>query len=235
MGMNKKVFIHGWLTRLVEGHYGGIWRIGKNKTLANEVRVDKHLLGIDDRRGLTVIIKLDKATAAKILEVSKQLQAIEPGLYIYPESDLHVTLIDFISCKSGLVLDNATKQAFGRVCDEVFSRHGRFLIEFKGLCASDTAVFVKGFSSEINRVRSAVRDACRAKGLKIEERYLMQTAHCTIARYLRHLDFPRDFVRSIERGNSPSCSLNVAKLQYVEYDWYNKAANTRIIKEYILT
>ena len=124
-------------------HYGKILEDNREKILSGGTG-DSFLRNAkeDSRMALVVLIRISPEITRKIGECIGELKEIEPELYYYPKSDLHITVMDILRGEEGRTVPEDLDRYLECIqkCSEEI---GPFEIVFDGLVASDNAVMVR--------------------------------------------------------------------------------------------
>jgi hypothetical protein len=80
-------------------HYENMWDTAWPRVLQGWVEVDPlaHHKLVDQRRGITLIARLDPVVVASINAFIQTMQLIEPDQYYYPVQDIHLTVLSLFS------------------------------------------------------------------------------------------------------------------------------------------
>ncbi|UOQ51145.1 2'-5' RNA ligase family protein [Hymenobacter cellulosivorans] len=198
-----------------------------------------HSAATDTRRGLTLLARPPAAVAAAIEAVLADFRQIEPDQYYYPVSDLHLTVLSIISCYSGFTLDLINPADYQQAVRRIVESAKPFTIRFAGLTASPGAIIVQGFMVDegLSELRNQVRAFFRHSELQqsIDQRYSIQTAHATVARFTTPLRDPARLMEKIRQYEH--CffgDFEVQDLELVYNDWYQRAGNTVLLEKYSL-
>lgn len=189
----------------------------------------------DKRFGLTLQIDINGATNDLYKKAIARIQGIEPDLYTYPDSDLHVTVIDFVSANIEFVKDDNQNNKTIEIIENALYGIIKFDLVFKGLIVSDAAVLGKGYYIQgLNQIRNNIRKLAREQNINLEQRYQRTSAHFTGIRFKSPLRNRREFVKIVQEYNFSEVGLfRVNELELVIHDWYNR--RKEVIKKFILT
>jgi len=91
---------------------------------------------LDDRRGITLLIRPDKVVKERILEWLQQLRETEPEQYYYRASDVHITLLSVISCYSGFQPEQIDLPSYTQLIRDSLKGEKSFSIRMQGITAS---------------------------------------------------------------------------------------------------
>jgi len=220
--------------RNLEKVYNNIWKESRNVILKNSIDTDGYLAHIanDKRRGLTLLIPLREI----FQKIISDFQELEPNQYYYPASDVHITIMDFIRASDEFVYNKNLTRVYMQLLNKVLADIPKFILQFKGITASNNAIMVKGFcDATLSTLRYNLRKEINKQGIELQERYEIETAHSTIIRFKNKLANPVVVVKKIESmKNLDIAKFEVTKLQFVLHDWYNIKEKTIILKEYTL-
>lgn len=191
-----------------------------------QLDIDDFLGGIkeDNRWGLTLLGHLPAHLNRNISFALQEIKLEEPGQYYYPAADRHVTIMDIVGAKAG---QNFTLDKFNAYCHllrQELVNYGAIHWSFNGLMVSQAAIMVKGYySSELERLRSALRQRIPAVGLELAERYPTISGHVTVARFATPLRQPQVLLKVVQDdGQLPFGSFTMTDLDLVVHDWYNR-------------
>lgn len=207
--------------------YDRLWQEAHEQFAAGTVRIDPHLdqRQTDTRRGLTLLLRPDKAVMAQINAVIDDLRAIAPDQYHYPPESLHITLLSVISAAAGADLSTVPLDAYRAAIVPVCAAAEPFTLRLMGVSAAADAVFVYGEAEggAINILRERLRVALRAGGLAehLERRYRSTTAHLTIMRFRSVPARLPELLAYVEAHRQ--CDLGPVRVDAVEFvtnDWY---------------
>ncbi|MDF7815659.1 mutarotase [Hymenobacter sp. YC55] len=194
----------------------------------------------DDRRGLTLRAKLPAPIAARVELMLADFQQIEPEQYYYPASDLHLTILSIISCRSGFTLDTIDSAAYQHAVRGSLQASSSFTVTYTGVTASANAIILQGTPADegLAQLREQVRSYFQRTGLpqSMDERYVLQTAHSTVLRFRAPLRNPARLLEKIEAYQHHFFgSFEVEALELVYNDWYHRAPNTLVLETYPLS
>lgn len=193
----------------------------------------------DARRGITLLARPPQPLVAALAASMAELRALEPAQYYYPPGDIHLTILSLISCYPGFALTAIEPAAYGQLVAEALRGVPPLRVRFAGFTASAAGIMAQGFPLDegLGELRQQLRVAFRASGLpqSIDQRYSLQTAHSTLVRFRAPLRQPARLVawlRRHERG--PIGEVELASVELVFNDWYQRAAHTVLLGRYPL-
>lgn len=216
--------------------YARINSEGKNAIQNGEESIDPYLLHMeqDKRRGLVLLVNVHGQIAGNLSKVEKEIKAIEPQQYYYPDTDLHVTIIDLISASIEFTRDEAVINKSIKIIENAIIGIKPFEIQFKGIIVSNGAILVKGYySEELPQLRGKLRKIAIERDFDLKERYQSISAHTTIGRFMTKISNNGQFLERIrEYHDFEIGTIRVNELELVIHDWYNSQKEE--IKKFIL-
>ena len=217
---------------LVE-HYANLYKDSIRKIKTDNYQIDRLMDSVDNRSGLTLLIRPNLLVKENIQLFLDDLKVVEPDQYYYRDSDLHVTVMAIISCYVGFDLSQISLTDYIKLIDRSISDKKHFEIEFRGITASPSCIMIQGFLSDntLNDIRDSFRENFRDSDLQqsIDKRYLLQTAHSTVVRFRKRLTKKDDFIAVLEKYRDFYFgTITVDTLELVHNDWYQR-------KEYVET
>ncbi|WP_378956485.1 2'-5' RNA ligase family protein [Pelosinus sp. sgz500959] len=224
------------LTEELDGLYNRIHFKGEGAIRNKQEVIDQFLnnMGEDKRFGLTLQINIQGATNDLYKDIIKQIKKIEPDLYFYPDSDLHITVLEVISGNSEFEKDDAQNNKMIELIENALSSIIKFDIEFKGLIVSDAAVLGKGYYRQgLNQIRNKIRELSREENIDVEQRYQRTSAHFTGIRFKSPLKNRSQLLDIVQKYNVAEIGrFRVNELELVIHDWYNR--RKEVIKTFTL-
>lgn len=224
--------------RNIEQVYNEMWDNAEQKINNHQYEIDSLIGSADDNRhGLTVLSYLKKTegdVSSKIMAFIKELAALEPEQYYYPEDELHLTLLSVVSCIEGFNLSNVDIPAYTTLFTETINSVEPLDIQCYGITASPGCILIQGFpvDDQLQVLREKLRTAFQASSLHttMDSRYKLTTAHSTIARFqapLRDskklLNFLSDY-RTYDFG-----TYRINQLDLVFNNWYQHLSATTML------
>lgn len=215
-------------TEELQAHYDQMYQRGVKRIASGAEEHDSQLLDMDgdQRYGLTLIIKPSSCLLASFQQLLSALHAVEPEQYYYPSSDIHITALSIVSCCAGFSLDQVHIPDYIDIIRACLADLPPMRIRFQGVTCSPSCVMVQGFvdDSSLATLRDRLRDSFRSHPLlqqSLDQRYTLQTAHCTVARLRRPLTDRESYLSVLERfRHFPFGSFEVDALELVGNDWY---------------
>ncbi len=175
----------------------------------------------DRRRGLALLIPLVPGEALRVL--LDDWRGRFPEWYVYPDRDLHVTVVSLISARDGYAPGEEAVRRCQACVRAAFAPIPPFTIAFEGLIASPTGLLLKGYYDQgLDTMRTRIREEAARRGLPLLERYETLSAHVSLARYIRP-ETDREKVESLV-WKYKDCLFEeypVRDLVLVHHDWYN--------------
>ncbi len=130
----------------LQQHYDQLWKKSAEVFGRGLFELDADIDSpADNRAGLTLLIRPSEAVALAWRKMWQDLEAVEPGQYYYPASDLHVTVMSIISCYPGFSLDVIDLPRYIDLIHEALQDSKSFAIDFIGITASPSCILLQGF------------------------------------------------------------------------------------------
>jgi 2'-5' RNA ligase len=211
-------------------HYNDLWQYAIQGFRSGAFELDPYLnSAADDRFGLTLLFRPGPIVKDKISTFLQELRQLEPEQYYYPASDMHVTVMSVISCHSGFSLESIQAGEYIHVLQECLAGIKQFRIDFAGITASPSCIMVQGFpaTAQLHELRNNLRDSFRKTSLQqsMDSRYVLQTAHVTIARFKEPLRNAPAFLDKLQQYRTHDFgSTEVEQVELVYNDWYQRQA-----------
>ncbi len=208
--------------------YRHMWYAAKGPLLENRVILDPFLStrSLDPRRGLTILVALKGAPLREIRRITAEFNRLEPGHYVYPASDLHVTFFDIVGATAHYVPDKDYHAYYARLLRHFFLFHRNLSVQFEGLTASRSTLMAQGFhNSCVQHLRDFIRHQAHAKKFALVERYPHQflSSHSSIVRFQRPFRNPDRVVQFIEKNRFRSIGeMRIHQVELVVHDWFNQ-------------
>lgn len=209
-------------------HYDTLWKESLQTFKRNKFKFDPQIDSASDTRfGITLLARPSKEVKQEISKTLKEINAVAPNQYYYPDSDLHITTLSIISCYQGFSLKSIKPTEYCSLIQSAVDYVSPFHIRFRGLTASPSCILIQGFpeNNQLNRLRNRLRDNFNQSGLEhsIDKRYKLQTAHITAIRFKEPFSDADKFVKTISNfRNKDFGSCLVDQLELVVNDWYHK-------------
>lgn len=161
---------------------------------------------------------------------------VEPDQYYYPESDIHVTVFEFVSVRSDFRNYEKDIGAFEEVCTEALREVGPFEIALLGTVFTRTSGILAGYDDDIlTEIRDGIRNRSRARGIAPLERYRSESAHISFMGYRAELRDRRGFLKLAKATRDLDLgTMTVRRLELVEHDWLNRIGERTLLREYEL-
>ena len=198
-----------------------IFQKNKEKILSGGIP-DKFLTNAknDNRISLNLLIRINPEISDKIENCISELKNLEPSLYYYPKSDLHVTVIDILKASPDRSIPENLNEYINCI-KKCASQIKPFKIEFNGLTMSDNAIMVKGYYEyELQKFRELLRKTLKESGLSIEERYETISCHITISRVPDKINNPNDLIKFIEKDKMFGV-IEIDSFELSLHNWYD--------------
>lgn len=221
-------------------HYNQLYKSSSEAILNRNYRLDAKINDPSDSRfGITLLLRPSEKIKTSIQLFLKELKAIEPSQYYYPDSDIHITVMSIISCYEGFSLDQIAVESYIEIIQKSLADLDEIKIEFRGVTASNSAVMIQGFPSDesLNNLRDKLRENFKNSALEqsIDSRYSIATAHSTVMRFREKLQNPEELIQIANQFREYNFGeFKVDKLELVFNDWYQRERNTIQLKDFQL-
>ncbi len=194
----------------------------------------------DTRRGLTLLARPPAPIAAALTEIMADFKSTEPAQYYYPATDIHLTILSIISCYPGFKPDKINVPDYCAALRQIIQFIPSFRLSYIGLTASPGGILVQGFpqGNGLDNLRAGLRNSFQSSVIQhtIDQRYRIQTAHSTIIRFKSNILNPPTLVAKLKKYEHRFLgTFEVNKLELVYNDWYQRAQNTVVLDEYLLS
>ncbi|HKJ42754.1 MAG TPA: 2'-5' RNA ligase family protein [Sunxiuqinia sp.] len=209
-------------------HYDLLYRNAVQKIKSGQYQADSLIDSLDDHRmGVTLLLRPSPKVNNNIQQFLYELKAIDPTQYYYPNSDMHITVLSIISCYSGFKLSQIDVDEYVEVIRQSIPRQPILEISFSGITASPSCVMIQGFpiDGSLNEIRNRLRTNFQQTNLmqSIDQRYQLQTAHSTVARFRTELKQKSKFIAVMDRYRDFDFgTFRVDALELVYNDWYQR-------------
>jgi hypothetical protein len=215
------------------GLYDKIHTESISRISSNDVQVDEYLSPRtkDNRMGISLIIPITDIER-NYRRLISELTSIEPGLFLYPFPDLHITIFDFLRGSGLYRRDQEIENRFSKICSKI-QQCPPIEVVLCGIVFSPAAGLIQGFdNNRLIEIRELIRASMIEEGMKNDERYRSESAHITFARFRNRLENPGALCSFIEKNRDREFGeITLSRFELVEHDWYNRESQKRIIKE----
>ncbi|TCL74265.1 A-kinase anchor protein AKAP7 [Hydrogenispora ethanolica] len=214
------------LTGDLETLYTTINLEGMEAIRSGQEKIDPHLnnLGQDKRLGLTLLITIKGEITQGFQFLTEEIQKIESEQYFYPETDLHITILDLISATESFEKNDAMIRESIKVVQNAMKGLSPFDVQFNGIIASNAAILVKGYDDGgLQKLRRRTRKTASEYGIILKERYQSISAHSTIVRFKKALKNREQLSAVLQQYHDFDMGvMKVNELELVVHDWYNR-------------
>ncbi|MDR6760165.1 2'-5' RNA ligase [Flavobacterium sp. 2755] len=220
-------------------HYNQLYKTSSEIILKGNYSLDSQINDPSDSRfGITLLLRPSEKIKSNIQLFLKDLKAVEPNQYYYPNSDIHITVMSIISCYQGFSLDKINVEDYIEIIQKILEDLGEIKIEFRGITASNSAIMIQGFPSDetLNNLRNKLRENFRNSILEqsIDSRYSIATAHSTVMRFTEKLQNPEKLIEIVEQFRDYNFGdFTADKLELVFNDWYQREENTIHLEDFL--
>jgi 2'-5' RNA ligase len=208
---------------------------GQDALLNQDIEVAPFLdnLTQDKRLGLTLIGRLSKEVAVGLQEINERLRHTAPGQFYYDQRRFHFTILSIINAVDPAKVSKKLACRYIQPIEELLKGFLPFEIKFSGIGATGNSIIAKGFPADdtLYRLRDVLRQRLGADGLGqgLDERYRIQGAHVTMARFKVKEDFS-SFIKLINQLHDKELGhMNVFNLQLVINDFYMSEDKVQLI------
>ncbi|MFV5696326.1 2'-5' RNA ligase family protein [Flavobacterium sp. LB3P122] len=219
-------------------HYTSLYNQSIEKIAADTYQIDNQIDSLSDNRfGISLLIRPDSHTKKNIQGFLDELKQIDPELYYYPSSDIHITVLSIISCYDGFDLATISIPDYAAVIEKSLVEIKDIAINFKGITASPSAIMLQGFtnSNSLDDLRNNLRKNFTNSGLEesIDKRYSINTAHATVARFRKKISNKDKWIEILEKyRNFDFGNFKVDKYNLVYNDWYQRKQFVKELHEF---
>jgi 2'-5' RNA ligase len=221
--------------------YDRLWSDTIGKIEAGKVELDRVLAARepDQRRGLTLIARPTAEVRRRVAVFLNELRKLEPDQYYYHASEFHLTVLSLFTATEEHRPHFAKTEHYVSAVDLALRQAAPIRIEFEGITASPGALMIQGFlgNDELNDLREILRRQLRARRLaaSLDQRYRLETAHMTVARFRAPLRDSERFADALEQARGRSFgAANIRSFSLVKNDWYMSSGATETLKRYRL-
>jgi 2'-5' RNA ligase len=167
---------------------------GAEALLADGVQPDPHLIqelsasGSDQRHGVNLIARPPPPIVSCIQAIQERLREREPDQYYYPVDDLHLTLIEFCSSRTRFEVEILAATVAKALPEMV--RTAPEAVLARPLLGYDQRACALNFlptDESLQQLRRNLTAQLADHGATIAPRYVPQSAHVTLMRYIRPL------------------------------------------------
>lgn len=222
----------------LDKHYNNLYETSieflLNDTYFTDDQIDSLL---DDRFGITLLIRPSIQVKNRIQDFLCELKAIDPEQYYYPNSDIHITVMSIISCYSGFDLVTVSVPDYVEIIEKSLVGINSFEINFKGITVSPSAIMIQGFVSDnfLEDLRNNLRNNFKNSGLEesIDKRYSISTAHSTVVRFRKKIKNKEKLMETLEKYRDFNFGkFTVEKYDLVFNDWYQRKQFVQQLKQF---
>lgn len=225
----------------IENIYDSLWQKSIQGFRNNIFEIDNNLnrRERDNRRGVTLIGRLENETSLKLMDFLNNCKLIEPNQHYYEKNDIHITILSIISCYDGFNIESIDKEAYVDLITKVIKNYGSFKILFNGITASSSCIMLQGFpiNNTLKLLRNQLRDEFKNSTLEhsIDKRYAIETAHSTIIRFKSPIINNNSLIDFLSKYRNYNFGISeVNKIEFVYNDWYMTNSIVSKIKTFYL-
>ena len=217
-----------------------MWDNAIAKFEKGKIEIDPHINDKNDlRRGITLLLKPDKKLLNSFGDFIKDAVSKEPGEYFYKPAEIHVTVLSIINCSADFNLSQIYLPDYIDYIETSLINIQPFEIEFKGITASPSCILIQGFpqNNVLELMRNNLREKFKIGTLynSIDSRYKIETAHCTVLRFIKELINMKVFIDFLKENRDKYFGNTlVSEIELVYTDWYHKEENVRELHKFKL-
>lgn len=192
----------------------------------------------DNRYGITLLIRPQMNIRNNIQVFLDELKQIDPELYYYPNSDIHITVMSIISCYAGFDLRNISVPAYVEIIKR--SIHQKDIeVHFRGITVSPSCIMIQGFYTDntLSDLRDNLRTNFKGSALEetIDKRYSIQTAHATVARFKAKIRQKEELIGVLEKyRNYDFGKFKIRNFDLVYNDWYQREPRVKLLHRFVI-
>ena len=219
--------------------YDSLWSKAEDAFARQAITVDPHLRHKEEdrRRGLSLIIRPEADLARHIFMGTEELRKLEPEQYYYAAEEYHVTVCSLVTASIEYQENAQTIGSYTQALRRGLAGVGFVPIEFRGLTGTPEAIMVQGFpeADALNQIRDHLWAELARAGLRVNQRYLPQAAHLTLARYAQPLsNFPAWAGKLKTFRTQFFGEDKIKEFHLVENDWYLSTPKLRPLATFSL-
>ncbi|KIY48132.1 hypothetical protein FISHEDRAFT_65860 [Fistulina hepatica ATCC 64428] len=156
---------------------------------------------IDTRRSLVIWARPSDEYRDLICSIQARLQAFAPHLWVMPRDKLHATILEIVHSSPDDVVAQVLEQVRPKLTEILaLPQRGRVVLGRPMLCFDASAlaltvVPIEASSGDLytyHHLRRDCWDLVNASGVHVASRYIVPSAHFTVARFVTTADFERD-------------------------------------------
>lgn len=221
-------------------HYDNLYNTSINNIENDNYVIDSLIDASNDKRlGITLLIRPSQNLKDNIQQFLEVLKKVDGSQYYYPSSDIHITVMSIISCYDGFTLDKVSISDYISLVKKSLHNIKPFNVHFYGITASKSGIMIQGFpeNETLNNLRDNLRKNFNNSRLEqsLDKRYTIQTAHSTVVRFKNKLKNKKDFLKALQEfKNHDFGSFEVAKVDLVFNDWYQREQRTKVLGTFLL-
>ena len=221
--------------------YDRLWSAAVARIRLGQVEIDSVLAAgaADRRRGLTVIARPPPAIQRRVAEFLDHLRHLEPDQHYYAPTEFHLTILSLFTATPHPQPFFAQAPQYLAAVEAALARARPIPLVFTGITASPGSVMIQGFpaADTLNKLRDALREELLDRGLAqgLDERYRLETAHMTVARFRAPLRDPGRLAAALTQARRrPFGAMTIGPVSLVSNDWYMTRGVVKTIRRYRL-
>lgn len=222
--------------------YDQMWSAAIGKIRSGKIELDPVLAARsgDARRGLTLVARPSAPVRQCVRAFVRRMRQIEPDQYYYSASEFHVTILSLFTATVNHALFFAKQDRYVAAVETALKKAQPLTIRFDGVTVSPGTVMIQGFFEDdaLNELREILREQLRNRvlGAGVDERYRLETAHMTVARFRAPLQDGHRFAMMLQKARARRFGTTIVRnLSLVTNDWYLSRHGTQVLKRYRLS
>lgn len=216
------------LKERISKQYNLLWEDALKNFKRGTCKIDKLIDDRNDTRmGVSLLLRPKQKIIKQIQLFLSEVKKIEPHQYLYPDTDIHVTISSIISAHENFSLTEIDQEKFISVINKSLLNIPAFQIDFSGVTANSNTIMIKGYP--LNEKLQLVREQLKKnfEKLKLDQhmdpRYDRITAHCTVVRFREPLVNPSELIILLKKFQEKRFGINeVDEVEFVLNDWYQR-------------
>lgn len=220
--------------------YDDLYNASIKKIRTEDYQIDSLIDAPNDNRfGISLVFRPPEAVKNEIQYFLECLRQVDATQYYYSGSAIHVTVLSIISCYNGFQLDQNTIPSYLDLIKRGIKEINEFDLKFKGITVSTSGIMIQGFPENegLENLRNNVRLVFKSSEIEqsIDERYKVEAAHATVARFRSKIQKKKEFIDVLESyRNYDFGTFTVDNLELVFNDWYHRESNTKLLQNFTL-
>ena len=201
--------------------------------------LDAELGSPTDHRRLTLLLRPNQHIKDTFYTFISKSNALIPGQYCYPPTDIHVTIMPIISCYEAFSLTKLDLSIYDQLIKNALEGISRIEIQFEGVFLSPSCLIIKGFprNEQLKLFRQNLRDAFATSNVEqsLDKRYQLVTAHSTVLRFIKPVEEKERIFELIDAFKDFDFGKQYFdQVKFVYNDWYQSNSIVKDLNTYLL-